>query len=116
MAGVRLLPPQNAPTALVELRSGINLLRANGINGGMMTLDYANPFPLLMGFTPIPERFLSLDGGQVYRSWNAAEPRIAIPTRPCSNDAAQLGTPSPTSTVPRRHLQQLARGELSTAR
>ena len=64
MAGVQLLPPQNAPSALVELRSGIDLLRANGINSGMMTLDYANPFPLLMGFTPIPERFLSLMVGR----------------------------------------------------
>ena len=64
MAGVRVLPLQDAPSGLVELRSGIDLLRANNINGGMMTLDYANPFPMLMGFAPLPERLLSLMVGR----------------------------------------------------
>ena len=60
--GVLLL--QNAPSGLVEIRSGIDLLRANDIDADMMTLDYANPFPLLLDFAPLPERFLSLMVGR----------------------------------------------------
>lgn len=64
MAGHRVWPLPNAPSELVEFRAGIDLLRTNNINGGMMTLDYANPFPPLMGFAPLPERLLSLMVGR----------------------------------------------------
>ena len=64
MASVRVLQLPNTPLALVEISSGIDLLRANDIAGGMMTLDYANPFPPLMGFAPLPDRFLSLMVGR----------------------------------------------------
>ena len=64
MAGVRILPLQNVPSEFVEIRSGIDLLRANDVNGGLMTLDYANPFPPLMRLAPLPERFLSLMVGR----------------------------------------------------